>query len=759
MPAIVLHRDQSHLGYIDLNKNEMRNMTLQNLGSDIASPVDGLIFYRSDTDKVRVRMNGVWQDLATMADVTAGGISSSIFDAKGDIIVATAADTAVRKAVGTDGQLLFADSAQADGLLWRDLTETDIKGVTTDRLLGRDTAATGAAEEISVGGGLEFTGSAGIQRSALTGDITASAGSGTTAIAAGVIVDADVNASAGIAATKLSVTATDRILGRDTAAAGAVEELTVTGGLEFTGSGGIQRSALTGDVTAAAGSNTTAIAAGVIVDADVNASAAIAVTKTGFSTTDRLLGRDTAGAGAGEEISLNATLEFTGSTSIQRAALTGDITAAAGSNTTAIAAGVIVDADVNASAAIAATKLAFSPTGNIAATTVQGAIAELETDLTALISSTVQGQIWKNPVDAATTGALPNTPTYNSGAGTLTANTNAAFPTTDGVTAAAGQDYLVKDQASTFQDGIYTLTTLGSGAAPWVLTRRADSNTNTELQDAAVMVEAGTVNRGRVYTQVNAIADLTSAAQSWVLTNENQVYTGSSTITLTGQAFSVTANSISETHLTTSVAGNGLTGGNGTPVAVGAGTGITVNANDVALAATTAGAGLTHTTGVLAVGAGNGITVNADDVALASSTAGNGLTYTTGVLAVGAGDGISVAADAVSVASTIAGGGLTFTTGVVAVGAGNGISVAADAISVDTAVVARKASGTLSGGSNSEVLTHNLGTRDVKVMIRNNASPWDEIEVYNESTTTNTTTVYAGAGQNLPASYTWKVIG
>lgn len=75
------------------------------------------------------------------------------------------------------------------------------------------------------------------------------------------------------------VSATDRLLGRDTAAAGDVEELTVGGGVEFTGTGGIQRSALTGDVTASAGSNTTAIGAGVIVNADINANAAIDATK------------------------------------------------------------------------------------------------------------------------------------------------------------------------------------------------------------------------------------------------------------------------------------------------------------------------------------------------------------------------------------------------------------------------------------------------------------------------------------------------
>lgn len=74
--------------------------------------------------------------------------------------------------------------------------------------------------------------------------------------------------------------------------------------------------------------------------------------------TDRLIGRDAAGTGDPAEISLNSTLEWTGSNSIQRAALTGDITATAGSNTTDIAAGVIVNADINASAGIALSKLA-----------------------------------------------------------------------------------------------------------------------------------------------------------------------------------------------------------------------------------------------------------------------------------------------------------------------------------------------------------------------------------------------------------------
>ena len=52
---------------------------------------------------------------------------------------------------------------------------------------------------------------------------------------------------------QLEEIATDKLLGRDTAANGDIEELGVSGGIEFTGIGGIQTSAFTGDATKTAG--------------------------------------------------------------------------------------------------------------------------------------------------------------------------------------------------------------------------------------------------------------------------------------------------------------------------------------------------------------------------------------------------------------------------------------------------------------------------------------------------------------------------
>lgn len=74
----------------------------------------------------------------------------------------------------------------------------------------------------------------------------------------------------------------------------------------------------------------------------------------------------------------------------------------------------------------------------------------------------------------ATAALLPNSPTYSNGASgvgaTLTAGSNTTL-TVDGTVAALNDVILVKNQTSTFQNGIYTVTAVGSGSVPWVLTR------------------------------------------------------------------------------------------------------------------------------------------------------------------------------------------------------------------------------------------------------------------------------------------------
>lgn len=57
--------------------------------------------------------------LGDAIDTTMGTmVAKTIVDAKGDLIAATAADTVARLAVGTNGQVLTADSTAATGLKW-----------------------------------------------------------------------------------------------------------------------------------------------------------------------------------------------------------------------------------------------------------------------------------------------------------------------------------------------------------------------------------------------------------------------------------------------------------------------------------------------------------------------------------------------------------------------------------------------------------------------------------------------------------------
>lgn len=138
------------------------------------------------------------------------------------------------------------------------VTLAKMANLPTDTLMGRDTAGTGVPEQLTVTGGIEFTGTGGIQTGAFTGDVTKSAGGTALAIAVSSVTYA-----------KMQTIGTDTLIGRDTAATGAPEAITVGGGLEFTGTGGIQTSALTGAVTKTAGGTVTTLASSIVALANM----------------------------------------------------------------------------------------------------------------------------------------------------------------------------------------------------------------------------------------------------------------------------------------------------------------------------------------------------------------------------------------------------------------------------------------------------------------------------------------------------------
>jgi hypothetical protein len=70
------------------------------------------------TGQVLAKASGTDLDFSWVAQDDSNAIQNAIVDAKGDLIGATAADTPARLAVGTNGQVLTADSAEATGLKW-----------------------------------------------------------------------------------------------------------------------------------------------------------------------------------------------------------------------------------------------------------------------------------------------------------------------------------------------------------------------------------------------------------------------------------------------------------------------------------------------------------------------------------------------------------------------------------------------------------------------------------------------------------------
>ena len=71
--------------------------------------------------------------------VIEGGIQPTIFDAKADLLTATANDTPARLAVGTNGQVLTADSTAGTGLAWATPTAGGMTLLSTTTLSGAST--------------------------------------------------------------------------------------------------------------------------------------------------------------------------------------------------------------------------------------------------------------------------------------------------------------------------------------------------------------------------------------------------------------------------------------------------------------------------------------------------------------------------------------------------------------------------------------------------------------------------------------------
>lgn len=88
------------------------------LGQDIDTALVDL--KGGTTGQVLSKASGTDLDFTWVAQDDSNAIQNAIVDAKGDLIAATAADTPARLAVGTNGQVLTADSTASTGIKWAD---------------------------------------------------------------------------------------------------------------------------------------------------------------------------------------------------------------------------------------------------------------------------------------------------------------------------------------------------------------------------------------------------------------------------------------------------------------------------------------------------------------------------------------------------------------------------------------------------------------------------------------------------------------
>lgn len=76
--------------------------------------------FSAGTSIVAADMNQNFTDVETFVNSSPGVVQNDLVDAQGDLFAATAADTVTRLAVGSDGQVLTADSTATTGVAWVD---------------------------------------------------------------------------------------------------------------------------------------------------------------------------------------------------------------------------------------------------------------------------------------------------------------------------------------------------------------------------------------------------------------------------------------------------------------------------------------------------------------------------------------------------------------------------------------------------------------------------------------------------------------
>jgi hypothetical protein len=237
-------------------------------------------------------------------------------------------------------------------------------------------------------------------------------------------------------------------------------------------------------------------------------------------------------------------------------------------------------------------------------TVTQDPVSALQLATKQYVDNIAQGLDTKASVVNGSTANF--TATYSNGTlgvgATLTNTGSLVAFSADGITNTVGDRVLIKNQTTSAQNGIYTVTTVGSASVAWVLTRALDMDVWAEVPSSYVFVETGS----------------TLADTGWVCTSNQGGTMGTTAITwaqFSGSGSGVSSITFGTTGLTPSTATTGAVTVGGTLATTNGGTNLTSFTSGGAVYATSTSA---LTTGTLPVASGGtGITSFGTGVATA----------------------------------------------------------------------------------------------------------------------------------------------
>ena len=196
----------------------------------------------------------------------------------------------------------------------------------------------------------------------------------------------------------------------------------------------------------------------------------------------------------------------------------------------------------------------LTPAGLTSVTVTQDPTQALQLTTKQYVDAVASNVNYHAACNYATTADL-GTVLYNNGASgvgaTITKLTPFATLAIDGGNPTVGQRILVKNETSGQYNGIYTVTSVGSGVTGWVLTRATDydqsgTGANEIAPGDTTFIISGTVNASTQWVQTTDFPIVVGTTSlTFVQIGGPGAYTAGTGLTLTGTQFSITNTTVS----------------------------------------------------------------------------------------------------------------------------------------------------------------------------------------------------------------------